>query len=119
MNVGNAVKAQAVNVEFIEPHKDVVEDILSDLVASVIGTGVSPRRLGPVIVVEVDATAVVLGPPVELPKVEIPRPKVVVNDIEDHGDAMTVGALDELLERQRAAVGELNRKNMGGVVAPR
>ena len=119
MNVGSAVEAQTIDVIFLEPHKDVVEDILSDLVASVIGTGVSPRRMRPVIVVEVDSTAIVLGPAVELPQIEVARAKVVVNDVEDHCDAVFVGALDELLERQRASVGELNRKDMGGVVAPR
>ena len=62
---------------------------------------------------------IVLGPAVELPEIEIPRAKVVVNNIEDHCDAVSVSALDELLERQRASVGELNRKDMGGVVAPR
>src|ERR1043166_4080120 len=104
---------------FIEPHKDVVKNILSDLVASVIGAGVSPRRMRPVIVVEVDSTAIVLGPAVELPKIKIPRAKVVVHNIENHCDAMSVSALDELLERQRASVGKLNRKDMGGIVAPR
>ena len=47
MNVGGAVKAQAVDMIFIEPHKNVVEDILSNLVAPVIGTGVSPRVCAP------------------------------------------------------------------------
>jgi hypothetical protein len=119
MNVGGTVEAQAVDMIFLEPHKDVVEDILSDLVASVIGTGVSPRRMRPVIVVEIDSTVIVLGPAVELPKIEIPRAKVVVNNIEDHCDAISVGALDELLEPQRASIGELDRKDMGGIVAPR
>jgi len=98
MNVVGTVEAQAVDMIFLEPHKDVVEDILSDLVASVIGTGVSPRRMRPVIVVETDSTVIVLGPTVELPKIEIPRAKMVVNNIEDHCDAVCVGALDELLE---------------------
>jgi hypothetical protein len=44
---------------------------------------------------------------------------VVVNNIDDHCDTVSVSALDELLERQRASIGELNRKDMGGIVAPR
>ena len=104
---------------FLEPHQGVVEDVLSNLVASVVGTGVSPRRMRPVIVVEVDSTVIVLGPAVELPEIEIPRSEVVVNNIEDHCDAVPVSALDELLERQWASVGKLNRKDMGGVVTPR
>ena len=118
-DVGGAVEAQAVDVVFLEPHQDVVEDELADLAASVIGPGVAPRRVRPVVVVEVDAAAIVLAPAVELPEIEVARAEVVVNDVEDHRDALLVGALDELLERQRASVGGLNRKDMGGVVAPR
>ena len=118
MNVGGAVEAEAVDMIFLEPHEDVVEDILSDLAASVIGTGVSPRRMRPVVVVEVDSAAIVLGPAVELPKIEVPRAKVVVNDVEDHRDAVSVGALDELLERQRAAVGESQPKRYGRGCSP-
>ena len=88
MNVGGAVEAQAVDMVFLKPHEDVVEDILSDLVASVIGPGVPPRRMRPVIVVEVDATAIVLGPAVELPQIEVARAQVVVHDVEDHRDAL-------------------------------
>src|SRR4029450_8898722 len=115
MNVGGAVEAQAVDMIFLEPHKVVVEDILTDLVASVIGTGVPPRRMHPVIVVEIDSTVIVLGSAVELPKIEIPRAKVVVNNIEDHCDAVCVGALDELLDPQRASVGQLNQKIWAGL----
>ena len=93
--------------------------ILTDLAASVIGPGVPPRCVRPVVVVEVDPAEIVLGPAVELPKIEVARAQVVVNDVEDHRDAMLVGALDEPLERQRASVVGLNRKDMGGVVTPR
>jgi hypothetical protein len=51
-----------------------------------------------VVVVEVDAALVVLGPPVELPQVEIRRPEVVEDDVEDDRDAVLVGVLDEALE---------------------
>ena len=45
--------------------------ILTDLAASVIGPGVSPRRVRPVVVVEVDSAAIVLAPAVELPQIEV------------------------------------------------
>ena len=104
---------------FLQPHHDVIEEVLTDLAASVIGPGFSPRRAGPVVVVEVDSAAIVLAPAVELPKIEIAGAQVVVNNVQDHRDALLVGALDELFERQRAAVGGLHREDMGGVVTPR
>ena len=65
----------------------------------------------PVIVVEVDSTAIVLGPAVELPKIKIPGPKWLLNNIEDHCDAVVLmSALDELLERQSASVGRAQPK---------
>ena len=118
-NEFGAVEAEAVDVVFLEPHQDVIEDELPDLVASVIGPGFSPRRLGPVVVVEVDSAAIVLGPAVELPEIEVAGAQVVVNDVQDHRDALLMGALDEPFERQRASVDGLHREDMGGVVTPR
>ena len=98
---------------FLEPHEDVIEEVLTDLAASVIGPGFSPRRVGPVVVVEVDSAAIVLGPAVELPKIEVAGAQVVVNNVQDHRDALLVGALDELFERQRASVGESPPRKYG------
>src|SRR5512134_209193 len=67
-NVDSAVEAETVNVVFVEPHGGVIEDILTDLAASVIGTGVTPRCGRPSIVIEVDPPAIVLRPAVKLPK---------------------------------------------------
>jgi hypothetical protein len=53
----------------------------------------------PVVVVEVDTAAIVLGPAVELPQIEVAGTQVVVYDVEDHRNALLVGALDEPLER--------------------
>ena len=95
-----AVESEAVDVVFLEPHQDIIEEELTDLAAPVIGPGFSPRRLGPVVVVEVNSAAIVLGPAIELPKIEVARAQVVVNNVQDHRDTLLVGALDELLERQ-------------------
>ena len=92
---------------------------MPDLAASVIGPGVPPGRFGPLVVVEVDAAAIVLGPAVELLQIEVARAQVVVNNVENHRNALLVGALDELLERHRATVGDLHREDMGRVVPPR
>jgi hypothetical protein len=113
------VEAQAVDMVFLKPHADVIENILPDLAASVIRPGLPPGGMRPVVVVEVDATAVVLGPAVELPQIEVARAQVVVHDVQDHRDTLLVSAFDESLERHRASIGELHREDMGGVVPPR
>ena len=43
---------------------------------------------------------------------------VVVDDVEDHGQARGVGGVDELLQAQRAAVGGLGGAQVDAVVAP-
>ena len=104
---------------FLQPHQGIIKQVLTDLAASVIGSGLSPRRVGTVVVVEVDSAVIVLGPAVELPKIKVAGAQVVVNNVQDHGDALLVGALDEPFESQRASVDGLHRKDLRGVVAPR
>ena len=84
-----------------QPVERVVADELADLAAAVVGPGVAPRRRRAPVVVEVDAALAVLGPAVELPEVEVARAEVVVDDVEDHGDAALVGGFDERLEAPR------------------
>ncbi len=102
-----------------EPHERVLEEVLADLTSSVVGAGLPPRRATAVVVVEIDPAALVLGPAVELPEVEVAGAEVVVDDVEDHRDPLPVGALDELLERAGTAVGSLHGEDVAGVVAPR
>ena len=82
-----------------EPHQGVVAEVLAHLLAAVVGTGVAPGRRRALVVVEVDAARAVLAPAVELPQGEVARAEVVVDDVEDDGDAVRVGGLDEALER--------------------
>ena len=104
---------------FLQPHADVIEEILPDRSAPVVWPRVAPGGRCPVIVVEVDAAAIVLGPAVKLPEIKVTWPQVVIDNVEDHCNAMLMRALDELLECQRTTVVGFNRENMGGVVSPR
>ena len=118
-NVDRSIETEAVHVVFVEPHAGVIEDILAHLAAPVIGPGVAPGCARPFVVVKANAAATILGPAVALPKVEVTRPKVVVNDVEDHRDALGVSVLDEPLEPQGAAIIALDRKDVRRVVTPR
>jgi hypothetical protein len=68
---------------------------LTDFAASVIGTGFSPRRGGPIVVVEVDTAAIVFAPAIELPQIEVAGAEMIVNNVQDDSDALLVSALDK------------------------
>ena len=102
-------------MEVLEPHQGVVAEELADLAAAVIGAAVPPRRLAAPVVVEVDPAQSVLRPAVELPDVEVAGAEVVVNHVEDDGDAEAVGRLDELLEGPGTAVSAFDREDVRGL----
>ena len=118
VDVEDHVPAQAVDVVVLKPHHRVVVDELTNLATAVVRASVPPGRLRAVVVVEVDAALVVLLPAIELPQVEIARTEVVVDHIQDDGDAALVRLPDELLEAVRPAIGTFHREDVGGVVAP-
>jgi hypothetical protein len=75
----------------------------------------TPVRLCPAVLVEVDPAHAVLGPAVELPEVEVARAEVVVDDVEDDREAGLMGGTDEILERVRTAEGLLDREDVDGL----
>jgi hypothetical protein len=118
-HVERHVEAQAVHVKAAQPHARVVHEVGADFRAAVVGAGVAPGRLAAVVVVEVDAAAIVLAPPVEAPQVEVGGAEVVVDHVHEHRHAARVGLAHEGLEGIGAAVGALDGERMGRVVAPR
>ena len=117
-DVKGHVEAQPVEVVLVQPVHRVVADEPAHLLATVVGAGVAPGCLGAPVVVEVDATLVVLAPPVELPQVQVARTEVVVDHVEDHRDSPLVRLAHERLERLRTAVRRLHREEVRWVVAP-
>ncbi len=96
------VEAQAVDVEVADPALGGLQDPLA-------------HRVG-LRVVEVDRLAprrrVLVGQvrPERLHRLHPGRAEVVVDDVEDHGEALRVGGVDEALEAERAAVGGVRRR---------
>src|SRR5207244_6729300 len=87
------VPAKPVAVPLLQPHERVVTNVLPHLAATVVRPRVAPRRLPPPVVVEIDPAFLgtpVRAPAVELPEVEVVGAEVVVDDVEDDGDAATV-----------------------------
>jgi hypothetical protein len=117
--VDRGVEAEPVDVVLVEPHQGVVDDEPADVGAAVVRAGVAPRGRGPPVLVEVDPAQAVLAPPVELPQVEVRGPEVVVDEVEDDGDAMAVGLAHERLEGVGAAIHRLDGEDVSRVVAPR
>ena len=113
-----AVDPQAVDPVFVQPQQRVVDEEPADLPAGVVGAAVTPGRLGPPVVEEVDAPQVVLGPAVEPPQVHVLGAEVVVYDVEDHGNPPAVAFLDERLQGPGAAVGRLDGEDVRRGIAP-
>ena len=117
-NVGRGVPAQAVNVIFVQPHERVVAQELPHFRTAVVRPCMTPGRLGAVVVIEIDAPAVLLPPAVESPQIQVARSQMVIDHIENDGDPVLVGCFDEFLESKMAAIIGLDRERQGGVVAP-
>ncbi|RKO96300.1 hypothetical protein CAUPRSCDRAFT_12007 [Caulochytrium protostelioides] len=103
------VEAQAVDVEVAEPHRNVVQDVAPDrvrLVAVQVQRG-TPGRL--VLVVEVGRIRA---------QIRAGGPEMVVDDIEDDGEAVSVGGVDEAAQPARAPVGLVDGIPRDAVVAP-
>ena len=105
----HGVQAEAVEVELLEPHPDVVQHVVAHRVAAVavvVDRG-APRGLVPV--VEVSA---------ELAQVVALGAEVVVDDVQEDRQALGVAGVDEPLQAVRAAVAVLGRVGEHAVVSP-
>ncbi len=90
-----------------------------DLAAAIVWPSCAPRRDRPSIAVEVDSAASTLEPAVEPPKIEVGRAEMVVHDVDDDRDAVSMGVSDEPLEGVRPAVARFDGEQVRWVVAPR
>ena len=104
----HGVEPQPVEVEVAEPHQRVVDDEPADR-AGVLAVEVDP--VAPVVAARGEVRA-------ESRQVVAARSEVVVDDVQDDGQAVAVGGVDEALEAVRAAVGLVRRVPVDAVVAP-
>ncbi len=104
------VQPQAVDVEVADPLLRALEHPLADRVgvAVVVVHRLAPRRL--VVRGEVGAEA--------LEPLHSGGSDVVVDDVEQHREALAVGGVDEPLQALRPAVGVVRRADVDAVVAP-
>ena len=83
---------------FVEPLNRGISQELAYFIASKIWPRITPRGVGSFIVIEVNTTAVVFAPPVELPASEVGWTEVVKDDIDQDGNASLVAGIDELFD---------------------
>jgi hypothetical protein len=105
----NGVEPQAVEVVVAEPHRRVVAEEPAHLVAAgVIEVhGVAPRRVVAIREVRPELANVVTG-----------RPEVVVDDIENNGQAMRMTRIDQSLQVVGRSVAVVWREQVDAVVTP-
>ena len=113
-----AIHPESVDVHLVEEIHRAFNEVLPHFVPTEVGTCIPPRRRATIVVVEIDAAPVALGPPVEAPDAKIRGAKVVVDHVEQHGDATFVAGVDESLKAAKSAVGFFHCEDMTWVVAP-
>ena len=118
-DVVDRIPPEAIDVVVFDEHLDLGQDVIAHFAAPIIRPRGAPVGVGFPIVVEVDAAIAARGPAVVLPHFEIGGTVVVVDDVDQHGDAVFVAGLDESLEGVGPAVGRLDGEGIGRIVAPR
>ena len=105
----DGIHPEAINVELLQPHPDVVQDVVAHRVAAmpVIVDGRAPRGL--VAIVEVAA---------EFAQIIPLRAEVVVDHIQEDGEAFGVAGVYEPLKAVRPAVAVLSRIGEHAVISP-
>ncbi len=106
-------------MKLLEPIERIVAQILPNFSATIIGPIFSPRRPGPMIVIEINPTLVVFAPAIVLPEIKIVGAEMIIDHIENDPDALLVRRIDHALERLRSAVTRLDGEGIGQAVAPR
>ena len=117
-DVRRRIPPQPVESVVQQPVQGVVTQVRAHLLAAVVGARVAPGRATTVVVVEVDPAFVVLIPAVKTPQVEVARAEMVVDHIQQYGDAPFVRGTDEPPHVLGGSVVALNRVDEGRVVTP-
>jgi hypothetical protein len=117
-NPGGRVETKSIHMIFVQPHQGVVPNELPHFLPAVIRASHSPGRFGTPVVIEINAALAVFAPAVELPQIQIARPEVVIDDIQNHPDTGLMRSFHEPLEPGCTAVIRFHRENARRVVSP-
>ena len=118
-DVNGRIPTQAIEMILINPHQRVITQILAHFGSAIVRPCVAPGGSGALIVIEIDATQIILVPAIKAPEIKIAWPQMVVDHIHDDTDAVGVGTFDKILECIRTAIVAFDRKDRGRVIAPR
>src|SRR5207247_11068606 len=76
-NVAHRIETQTIQTVFVQPKEGVVAKVVPHFRPTVIRTGVAPIGVRAVVIIEINAAAVILiAPAVEAPEIEIARTEV-------------------------------------------
>src|SRR5271154_252103 len=116
-DVGDRIPSQAVETILLDPGADVVGDVLADLGAAEIGAW-SPGGSAVGSAVEIDAVWKIVRAESSPAFEEIVGRRVVIDDIENRGDAVGMTLADEVFQGGGPSVDQFYREILKRVVAP-
>ena len=115
-HVNRTINAQTVYMIFSEPHRDVVKDELAYFRPPVVGSS-APRRIAALVVIKINAAAIILTPAVKAPQICI-TVKMVVYNVENDTDTVLMAGVHELHQSMPSAEHTFDTENMIWCVAP-
>ena len=101
---------------FSEPHRDVVKDELAYFRPPVVGSS-APRRIAALVIIKIDAAAIILTPAVKAPQISI-AVKMVVYNVENDADTVLMAGAHEFHQSMPSAEHTFDAKNMIWRITP-
>ena len=115
-HVNRTINAQTVYMIFSEPHRDVVKDELAYFRPPVVGSS-APRRIAALVIIKIDAAAIILTPAIKAPQISI-TVKMIVHNVKNDADAVLMAGAHEFHQPMSSAEHAFDTENMIWRIAP-
>ena len=115
-HVNRTINTQAVYMIFSEPHCDVIKNELAYFWSSVVGSS-APWCIAALVVVKINAAAIILAPAVKTPQICI-AVKMVVYNVKNDADAVLMAGAHEFHQSMPSAEHAFDTENMIWRIAP-
>ena len=115
-HVNRTINAQAVYMIFSEPHCDIIKNELAYFWSSVVGSS-APWCIAALVVVKINAAAIILAPAVKAPQICI-AVKMIIHNVKNDADAVLMAGAYEFHQPMSSAEHAFDTENMIWRIAP-